>query len=167
MTSLDERQPSEGNGKDFRIGFFCSECSRYNEYVVSPTVRIHSCSHCGHASESSPSQAVLAGGPIDRCPHCGNKELYLRKDFPQQLGCAAVSIAVALSTLAYAIWGFLPSLAVLVAASVIDLLLYHRLGEIPVCYRCHCELRGFVRNPEHRPFDLSRAEEYEEGRPAR
>jgi hypothetical protein len=74
-----------------------------------------------------------------------------------------VSLTVALSTVAFAIWGFLPSLAVLVAASGIDFVLYHRLGEITVCYRCHCELRGFPRNPEHRPFDLSRAEEYEQG----
>jgi len=162
MTSVDERVPEEIEGR-LRVGFFCPECSRYNEYAVSPTVRIHACSECGHASESSPSPSVLAGGPVDQCPHCGNKELYLRKDFPQQLGCAAVSITVALSTVAYAMWGFLPSLAVLVAASVIDFVLYHRLGEIPVCYRCHCELRGFQSNPEHRAFDLSRAEEYEQG----
>jgi len=163
MTSLDERGTSERAPKPCRIGFFCPECARYNEYIVSPTARIHTCSHCGHESESSPSPAVLAGGPVDRCPHCGNEELYLRKDFPQQLGCAAVSATVILSTVAYAIGGFLPSLAVLVTASVIDFLLYHRLGEIPVCYRCHCELRGFPPNPEHRPFDLSRAEEYEQG----
>ena len=43
MTSLDERQHPEGNEKDLRIGFFCPECSRYNEYVVSSTVQIHSC----------------------------------------------------------------------------------------------------------------------------
>ena len=74
-----------------------------------------------------------------------------------------MSITVALSTLAYAIWGFLPSLAVLVAASVIDFLLYRWLGEIPVCYRCHCEFRGFVHNPEHRPFDLSRPKSTKRG----
>jgi len=100
---------------------------------------------------------------VDRCPQCGNPELYLRKDFPQQLGCAAVSVTVVLSTVALALSGFLASLAVLVAASLLDFVLYHRLGEIPVCYRCHCELRGFQTNPDHRPFDLSRAEEYEQG----
>jgi Zn ribbon nucleic-acid-binding protein len=162
MTSVDER-PSQRTEGRLRVGFYCPECSRYNEYTVSPTVRIHTCSQCGHQSESSPSPSVLSGGPVDRCPQCGNEELYLRKDFPQQLGCAVVTVTVVLSTVAYAMWGFPASLAVLAVASGIDFVLYHRLGEIPVCYRCHCELRGFERNPEHRPFDLSRAEEYEQG----
>jgi len=149
--------------KSFTVGFFCPQCSRYYEYELSPTETLHTCAQCGHQSESHFSQALLAGGPIDRCPHCDNKEFFLRKDFPQQLGCAAVTATIALSTFAYAVWGFLASLAVLVVASVIDSLLYYRLGEVAVCYRCHCELRGFPVNPEHGPFDLNRAEEYEKG----
>jgi hypothetical protein len=100
---------------------------------------------------------------VDRCPHCDNGQFYLRKDFPQQLGCAAVTVTIVVSTAAYGLWGFLPSLAVLVGASFLDLFLYHRLGEVTVCYRCHSELRGFAPNPAHEPFDLNRAEEYEQG----
>ena len=162
MTFKDEPL-SDRTQERLRVGFFCPQCSHYNEYALTPSVRTHRCSQCGHASDNAPSPSVLAGGPVDRCPQCGNAELYLRKDFPQQLGCAAVSVTVVLSTVAYALWGFLASLAVLVAASLLDFVLYHRLGEIPVCYRCHCELRGFQTNPEHLPFDLSRAEEYEQG----
>ncbi len=144
-------------------GFFCPECSRYSEYTLSPRETVHACSHCGHESESNASPALLAGGPIDRCPHCDNREFFLGKDFPQQLGCAAVTLTVVLSTLAYAFWGFLPSLAVLVIASLLDFVLYHRLGEVTICYRCHSELRGFAPNPTHGPFDMHRAEEYDEG----
>jgi hypothetical protein len=149
------------------IGFFCPGCSRYNVYELpedSPGTLALTCDECGRVETSRPSAVLQSGGPIDRCPHCGNTELYIRKDFPQQLGCAAVSATIILSTVAFALWGFLPSLAVLVVASLVDFALYHRLGELTVCYRCHCELRGFAPNPGHHPFDISRAEEYEHGR---
>ena len=145
------------------VGFYCSECSRYSEYELLAAHTRRACSYCGHESQSSPNPALLAGGPIDLCPHCSNQEFFLRKDFPQQLGCAAVSLTVGLSTLAYALWGFLASLAVLVVASLFDFVLYHRLGEVTVCYRCHAELRGFALNPAHAAFDMHRAEEYDEG----
>ncbi len=54
-------------------------------------------------------------------------------------------------------------MAVLVVASLLDFVLYHWLGETTVCYRCHSELRGFAPNSAHGPFDMHRAEEYEEG----
>ena len=145
------------------VGFFCSECSRYSEYSLLPADAVHACSHCGRESENNPNPTLVAGGPIDRCPHCDNLEFFLDKDLPQQLGCAAVTLTVALSTLAYYFWGFLPSLAVLVVASLLDFVLYHRLGDVTICYRCHSELRGFAPNPAHGPFDMHRAEEYDEG----
>lgn len=145
------------------VGFFCPQCSHYNLYSFRSDDSEVSCEKCGRVERTEPSPGVRAGGPIDRCPHCGNAELYVRKDFPQQLGCAAVTGTILLSTIAYALWGFLASLAVLVAASLLDFALYHQLGEVTVCYRCHCELRGFPRNAAHQPFDISRAEEYEHG----
>ncbi len=154
---------TEEQANSLTVGFFCPECARYSEYTLLPAEAVHACSHCGHESESNASPTLLAGGPIDRCPHCDNREFFLRKDFPQQLGCAAVTLTVGLSTLAYAFWGFLPSLAVLVVASLLDFVLYHWLGETTVCYRCHSELRGFAPNSAHGPFDMHRAEEYEEG----
>lgn len=103
------------------------------------------------------------GGAVDRCPCCGNLKLYRRKDFPQQLGCAAVSGTIVASSIAYAIWDFPAALAVLVLASIADLTLYHRLSEVTVCYRCHAELRGFPENEAHGAFDMHVAEEYEAG----
>ena len=146
---------------DLEIGYFCRECSDYNVYAAPPEFPVF-CSYCGAPNESSPSEALVAGGPIDSCPQCGNLFFFTRKDFPQQLGCAAVTATIVLSSLAYAFWHFPAALAVLVVASAADFTLYHRLGEITVCYRCHAELRGFERNPEHKAFDMHRAEEYEQ-----
>ncbi len=146
------------------IGYYCAHCSHYNLYrppVADGRVYCESCSQEVAVADPSP---PAGDEPLEECPHCGNAELYLRKDFPQQLGCAAVTATIVLSSIAYAYGGFLPSLIVLGVASLADWILYRRLDEITVCYRCHAELRGFTLNPRHGPFDLSRAEEYEHGR---
>ena len=85
----------------------------------------------------------------------------MRKDSPQQLGCAAVSATILLSSVAYALWDVPAAILVLGIASLVDLVLYHRLSEVTVCYRCHAELRGFAPNPDLGPFDMHRAEEYD------
>ncbi|HXV62926.1 MAG TPA: hypothetical protein VEK15_19665 [Vicinamibacteria bacterium] len=147
-----------------RVGYYCSRCSRYNEYPLPAGEGAGTCERCGNREPPDPSPAVTAGGPIDRCPHCDNLHFYTRKDFPQQLGCFAVAATILLSSLAYAAWDFPAALVVLVAASAADIILYQFLGEVTVCYRCHTELRGFQENPEHEAFDMHRAEEYEQGR---
>ncbi len=148
---------------ELSVGYFCDQCSLYSMYTLPPASEAGRCEHCGHEHKVQPSPAALNGGPLDRCPHCDNLHLFQRKDFPQQLGCAAVTATVVLSSVAYAFWHFPAALAVLVIASIADLTLYHRLSEVTVCYRCHAELRGFVPNPEHGAFDMHRAEEYEAG----
>jgi hypothetical protein len=145
------------------VGFYCDSCSLYNEYTLPPPDDAGKCEHCGHNNNVHPSPALLAGGPIDRCPQCDNVDFYLRKDFPQQLGCAVVTATVALSSIAYALWHFPAALAVLVVVSIADYTLYHRLSDVTVCYRCHAELRRFAPNEAHGPFDMHTAEEYEAG----
>ncbi|MGH9324921.1 MAG: hypothetical protein ACRD21_18795 [Vicinamibacteria bacterium] len=144
-----------------QIGYFCTRCRRYNVYSLPPSQDAGRCAECGEENPPRPSASLLAGGPIDGCPQCRNQYLYTRKDFPQQLGCAAVSATVIASSVAYAIWDVPAAIAVLAVASLADFVLYHRLKEVTVCYRCHTELRGFVPNPQHGPFDMHRAEEYE------
>lgn len=145
------------------VGYFCDKCSLYNIYSLPPSDTAGKCEHCEHVNEVRPSPALLGGGPIDRCPQCDNLSLYNRKDFPQQLGCAAVTATVVLSSIAYALWHFPAALAVLVTASIADYALYTRLSDVTVCYRCHAELRGFAPNEKHGPFDMHTAEEYDAG----
>lgn len=147
-----------------KVGFYCPNCSHYEVYTVPPSGRSVPCSSCGRSCPIDPSSSFLNGGPVDQCAHCGNREFYLRKDFPQQLGCLTVLVTIGVSSVAYALWDFTYALIVLVVAGLFDLLLYSRLDEVTVCYRCHCELRGFTPNPSHGPFDIHRAEEYEYGR---
>lgn len=146
------------------IGFFCPACSRY---AVHPSPRARSelaCGACARGIPFDPSPSVAAFGPVDVCPVCANRQFYTRKDFPQQVGCALLSATILVSTVGFAIWGALGSVAVLAVASLIDFVLYYRLPLVSVCYRCHAEFRGFPSHPAHAPFDLNRAEEYEQGR---
>lgn len=146
------------------VGFFCDSCSLYSVYPIPAPASAGRCEHCGHDNPAKPSASLNAGGKVDRCPQCENLRLYQRKDFPQQLGCAAVTGTIVLSSVAYAIWDVPAGVGVLVLASIADYVLYHRLDEVTVCYRCHAELRGFPPNDEHGPFDMHVAEEYEAGR---
>ncbi len=108
--------------------------------------------------------ALASWGDPQACPLCRNREFYARKDFPQQIGCAAVTLTIVASSVAYGLWGVPASILVLALATLVDALLYYRLPQVVVCYRCQSELRGAPPRPGIHPFDIARAEEYEKGR---
>jgi len=145
------------------VGYYCDECSLYNLYELPARELTIECEHCQHSNRVSQMSVAEAATPLEQCPQCDNLRMYQRKDFPQQLGCAAVTTTIVLSSIAYALWDFPAALAVLVVASIADLTLYSRLSDVTVCYRCHAELRGFPENPAHGAFDMHVAEEYEAG----
>ncbi len=150
------------------VGFYCDACDRYSTWDPPFAPGDDRCRHCGHANPPLGGAAPVGDawpptGALDACLQCGNRELYTRKDLPQQIGCAVVLSAVVLSTVAYAIWDFPGAFAVFASVAVLDLLVYWRIGSVTVCYRCHAEFRRFPANPAHCPFDMHRAEEYDAG----
>jgi hypothetical protein len=100
-------------------------------------------------------------GAIDACPACGCSDLFIRKDFPQKVGLAIVIVA-ALSFLALAAnpRTFYIGVWVLVAAAVVDAVVYLFVGKVTVCYRCRGEFRDVPLNPAHEAFELAVAEKY-------
>jgi hypothetical protein len=98
---------------------------------------------------------------LSECPQCGCKDLFIRKDFPQKLGLSIVVIAgVAFLALAASRNHFYLGVYVLLAAAVIDALLYWFVPRITVCYRCRAEFRDVRVNPEHEGFELAIGEKY-------
>ena len=101
--------------------------------------------------------------PIDQCPRCGCRDLFIRKDFPQKLGLSLVIIA-GVAFLILAAWRhtFFIGAVILAVAALVDAVIYMLVGRLTVCYRCRAEFRGPI-NPQHDGFELATNEKYRHG----
>ena len=99
--------------------------------------------------------------PLQTCPTCGCRDLFIRKDFPQKLGLGLVVIAgVAFLVLAANPTTFYIGVWILVGAAIVDAIIYAFVGKVTVCYKCRAEFRDRPLNPEHEAFELATAEKY-------
>ena len=101
---------------------------------------------------------------LQACPACGCGDLFIRKNFPQKLGLAIVAgAAIGFLVLAANPVTFYLGVYVLIAAVVVDAVLYLFVKRVTVCYRCRATFRDAPLNPEHGAFELSIAEKYRSG----
>ena len=100
------------------------------------------CGRCGRDIPLAFSDALRSDTAVDRCPVCGGAEFYLRKDFDPKLGLTVVVIGASISALFYWFGRDLIAYGILASAALIDLVVYGRLRDVTVCYRCHSEFRG-------------------------
>lgn len=115
------------------------------------------CGRCGRDIPLDVSQAVAADRGVDRCPVCQGGDFYKRKDLDPKVGLAVVIAGASISGIFYWFSRDLIAYGILAAAALIDLVVYGRLKDITVCYRCHSEFRGSTR-PTAPPFDLHTAD---------
>jgi hypothetical protein len=110
-------------------------------------------------------EAFEAAG-LRRCGWCGCDDLYLQKDFPQGLGLAIVVVGFAISTVFWYYEMPIPAYLVLLASALLDMVLYYRVPDVTICYRCLGQYRGAGSNPDRRfqPFDLAIGERYRQER---
>jgi hypothetical protein len=94
---------------------------------------------------------------VDRCPVCSGGDFYLRKDFDPAIGVTVVVIGAVISGVFYWFGKDLVAYGILGTAALIDLVVYGRLGDVTVCYRCHSEFRGAYARTAH-GFDLHTAD---------
>jgi hypothetical protein len=100
---------------------------------------------CGRCARDIPlhvTEAVREDRAIDRCPICDGGDFYIRKDFDPKLGLTVVIIGALISGTFYWYGRDLIAYSILASAALIDLVVYGRLSDITVCYRCHSEFRG-------------------------
>jgi hypothetical protein len=115
------------------------------------------CGGCGREIPLDMSPALKAGTLVDRCPVCSGGDFYLRKDFDPKLGLTIVIVGALISAGFYWFGRDLIAYSILAGATLIDLLIYGRLSDVTVCYRCHSEFRGAY--PEKKAaFDLHTAD---------
>src|SRR3954464_9933720 len=100
------------------------------------------CGGCGCEIPLSVSNAVRENRAVDRCPVCGGGDFYIRKDFDPKIGLTVVVIGALVSAVFYWFGKDVIAYGILGSAALIDLVVYGRLKDITVCYRCHTEFRG-------------------------
>ena len=89
-----------------------------------------------------------------KCPACGCKHLYKKKDFNQSLGCLIILIGAIFVPLTYGLS--------LVALFLFDLMLYSRIKDSIECYKCKVEFKDVEVPQNFTNFDHHIAEIYEE-----
>jgi hypothetical protein len=114
---------------------------------------------CGAANVLDLPAGMRDGGPVETCPACQGRALYVQRDFNQKAGLGIVVVGAALAPVT-------PFYSSLIVAALVDAGLYLFLPEITVCYRCHAHFRGFARNKAHQAFDLHIAEQFDVEPPA-
>ena len=127
------------------VVFGCPSCGRAVELEPGSALN---CARCG--AEASLPEAARDLGP---CLACGCPELYRHRDFNQKLGLFLIALGAGL-----ALW--LTSFWPMVAAAAIDLVLYFKLPDVAICYRCKAHHRGFANIGSLPKFDLERHEHY-------
>ena len=100
------------------------------------------------------------------CAWCATDDLYVQKDFPQGLGLLIVIVGFAISTVFWYLERPIPAYVVLLASALLDMILYYRVPDVTICYRCLGQYRGVGSNLEGRfkPFDLATGERYRQER---
>ena len=139
---------------------FLAKCPKCDAGLPVPAVNAPAsitCGGCGCDIPLSVSDALRDDRAVDRCPVCRGGDFYIRKDFDPKIGLSVVIVGALISAGFYWYGRDLIAYSILCAATLIDLMIYGRLKDLTVCYRCHSEFRGAF---EHKAvaFDLHTAD---------
>jgi hypothetical protein len=144
------------------VTFRCPHCDQIGRVEFDAQTAEMACPHC-QATWPVPAGAVTAE-KLSQCLVCPSTELFIRKDFSQQLGVAIVVVGIAISTVFWfyrmPIWTF----GVLFATALIDVVLYLVVGNVLHCYRCQAQYREVPGLEDHAPFDLETHEKHRQQR---
>ncbi len=127
-----------------RIRTQCKECGLPFRERLDEKPEELVCPGCGHSR--SLDHTAWSGDAVASCPVCDCRHLYPQRDVNRALGCLLVAIGAALVP-----WTYGLSLVVLAG---VDLVLYLRIKECVVCYRCDTVYRDARPGPRQSEFDL-------------
>jgi hypothetical protein len=135
----------------------CPKCDASLPLSAADVPAAIKCGGCGRDIPLALSPAVRGDSAVDRCPICNGTDFYIRKDFNPKVGLTVVIIGALISGVFYWFGRDLVAYSILASAALIDLIVYGRLKDVTVCYRCHSEFRGAY--PRTAPaFDLHTAD---------
>lgn len=146
------------------LTYECRSCHAVDRVDAVERAEVLKCPSC---SETRPVMASSfdAGGLV-ACAACGTDDLYWQKDFPQGLGLAIVILGFIVSSVFWYYNRPLMTYAILLSSALLDMVLYYRVPNVTICYRCLAQHRGVGSNPESRFkfFDLAIGERYRQER---
>ncbi|MBV8487047.1 MAG: hypothetical protein JO161_02095 [Planctomycetaceae bacterium] len=146
------------------LTYQCSKCHSVNHVSLQGAGERAICRAC--TSEHPLHLEALEDGHLTACPFCATTDLYVQKDFPQGLGLFIVVIGFVISTVFWYLERPLLTYLVLLVSALLDMMLYYRVPDVTICYRCLSQVRGAGSNPSGRyqPFDLAIGERYRQER---
>jgi hypothetical protein len=146
------------------LTFSCPNCGAIGRVSPLETAARADCASCAASRALNPD--AVAHNRLSLCPWCATADLYIQKDFPQGLGLFIVVVGFAISTVFWYYEMPIPAYLVLVASMLLDLVMYYKVPDVTICYRCLSQVRGAGSNPDKRfqPFELSIGERYRQER---
>lgn len=139
----------------------CPQCDAGLPVAAADAPAAIKCGRCGKEIPLAVTDTLKADTGVDACPVCCGTDFYTRKDFDPKLGLTVVVIGALISAVFYWVGRDLVAYGILAAAVFVDLIVYGRLKEVTVCYRCHSEFRGAYRRTAP-AFDLHTADVLEQ-----
>jgi len=139
----------------------CPKCDAGLEVAAKSEVAAITCGACSRQVPLDISESVRDDVAVDRCPVCRGADFYIRKDFDPKIGLTVVIIGASISAVFYWFGRDLIAYSILAGAALIDLVVYGRLTDLTVCYRCHSEFRGDYKRTAN-AFDLHTADVLEQ-----
>jgi hypothetical protein len=143
------------------VRFDCPTCGQPGR-LDTTRQREWQCPACDHFLRTT--DTAQDSGMTHACAICGNTELYKKKGFPHWLGLTilgAACFSFLVLNLMYLQWW---AWAILLGSAVFDGLLFLRVPDVVVCYRCNAYYSGMVSTAEYSPFELVIAERYRQER---
>ena len=138
----------------------CPRCDAGLPVAAAEAPSAITCGGCARPIPLAITPALRDDAEVDACPVCRGAEFWLRKDFDPKLGLTVVIIGGLISAGFFWYGMDVVAYGVLVVAVLLDVVVYGRLGDITVCYRCHSEFRGRYRRTA-KAFDLETADDLE------
>ena len=135
----------------------CHECGSALPVIPSPNPIQIECGRCRESFILKFSDGVLDDRLVERCPVCQGGDFYLRKDFDPKVGVTIVVLGALISAGFYYFGLDLVAYSILAGATLVDLVIYRRLSDLTVCYRCFAEFRGDYERTAG-PFELHTAD---------
>ncbi len=150
--------------QDMELTYQCTGCHAVNHVSSLESAERVACQRCG--AGHSLHRDSIEDGELHACPSCATTDLYVQKDFPQGLGLFIVIVGFAVSTIFWYLEKPLYTYLILLASALLDMVLYYRVPDVVICYRCLGQVRGAGANPggRLRPFDLAIGERYRQER---